>query len=166
MAVLLMAGQIGFSRELIVGADTKSLITDKQEEQIMRSFLTVSSSFIIIYVLVVGIFVLYLNRYIQALIQFHSYLSNFKLTPRSRFIKKYQPQLDPLYEEMSHMESNSVTQRFSSFTPSSSNKKSSSQQITVNSQALSIAYGLRGSSIMFNERKGQFEEIEEEEDDY
>ena len=38
------------------------------------------------------------------MIEFHKFLTNYRQTPRSRFIRKYKPALEPLYEENSDFE--------------------------------------------------------------
>jgi len=49
-------------------------------------------------------FKFFLVQFIQGMQAFHDFLNNYRLTPKSRFIRKYKPHLEPLYEEMSQLE--------------------------------------------------------------
>jgi hypothetical protein len=40
----------------------------------------------------------------KSMISFHEFLNNYRQTPRSRFIRKYKPQHEPVYEELSAFE--------------------------------------------------------------
>ena len=51
----------------------------------------------------------YINVYTESMKKFHLFLTTYRQTPRSRFIRKYQPGLEPLYEENSIFERSMVT---------------------------------------------------------
>ena len=59
---------------------------------------------ILLYVIVMAIYFCYMRRYIESMKRFHSFMNNYRLTPKSRFIRKYKPSLEPLYEEQSAFE--------------------------------------------------------------
>lgn len=52
---------------------------------------------------------IFLHRYNREMENFHLFLTTYRQTPRSRFIRKYQPSLEPLYEENSIFERSLVT---------------------------------------------------------
>ena len=62
-----------------------------------------------------------LNKFNKAMIAFHTFLNNYRQTPRSRFIRKYKPGLEPLYEELSAFERS----QYSSYTQSVNEKTNS-----------------------------------------
>jgi len=55
-------------------------------------------------ILLTVLYVKEVKKYTQAMVSFHVFLTNYRQTPRSRFIRKYQPQMEPLYEENSAFE--------------------------------------------------------------
>jgi len=62
-------------------------------------------SFWAILVIIAGVLYLkVLRAYNDSIIGFHKFLTTYRQTPRSRFIRKYQPSLEPLYEENSIFE--------------------------------------------------------------
>lgn len=113
------------------------------------------------------------------MISFHQFLNNYRQTPRSRFIRKYKPGLEPLYEELSAFERSqysSYTQSFNELTQSLENPTNNSkkQQHEFNfsqeskqkenqrqgSNISQFIYGAR-SSIIYDERLDQFQEMPE-----
>ena len=56
-----------------------------------------------------GCYWILMDRYTASMEGFHLFLTTYRQTPRSRFIRKYQPNLEPLYEENSIFERSMVT---------------------------------------------------------
>ena len=48
------------------------------------------------------------NESLKQMMQFHEYLVNYRLTPRSRILRKHMPKLDAIIEQESAMESSSI----------------------------------------------------------
>ena len=48
------------------------------------------------------------NESLKQMMQFHEYLVNYRLTPRSRILRKHMPKLDAIMEQESAMESSSI----------------------------------------------------------
>ena len=102
------------------------------------------------------------TKHVLALmIKFHDFLNNYRLTPKSRFIRKYQPNLDPLYEEMSNFEASnfSTTERGTSLVHSGTKerlKSQSSNQFSVSAHQQMSSMMLKSSAIMYDEVNNTF----------
>mmetsp|Transcript_38535 Transcript_38535/g.58650 ORF Transcript_38535/g.58650 Transcript_38535/m.58650 type:complete len:211 (+) Transcript_38535:921-1553(+) len=75
-----------------------------EQAPLMETFFIIKVVFLILYGLLMTYYLIKLNRYINSMKQFHSFLNNYRLTPKSRIIRKYKPNLEPLYEEQSAFE--------------------------------------------------------------
>ena len=58
----------------------------------------------VVIVLIWGAYYFLIRRYNNQMKEFHYFLASYRQTPRSRFIKKYQPNQEPIYEENSTFE--------------------------------------------------------------
>ena len=85
------------------------LITNVKDMQISPYIL---SGFLIVIIAVQTIvFVLFYklaDQSVTQMLKFHEYLVNYRLTPRSRIMKKHMPKMEAIYEQESAFESSSV----------------------------------------------------------
>ena len=62
-------------------------------------------SIILCFIFLLSTFYIYrINRFLQTMTNFHIFLTTYRQTPRSRFIRKYKPNNDVIYEEQSMFE--------------------------------------------------------------
>ena len=71
---------------------------------ILKTFFMFEGVIYLGYFVISGIYVYKLNCYNNSMIAFHTFLNNYRQTPRSRFIRKYKPAQEPIYEENSAFE--------------------------------------------------------------
>ena len=71
---------------------------------ILKTFYMFEGVIYLGYFVISGIYVYKLNCYNNSMIGFHTFLNNYRQTPRSRFIRKYKPAQEPIYEENSAFE--------------------------------------------------------------
>jgi len=71
---------------------------------ILKTFYMFEGVIYLGYFIISGIYVYKLNCYNNSMIGFHTFLNNYRQTPRSRFIRKYKPAQEPIYEENSAFE--------------------------------------------------------------
>jgi len=69
------------------------------ESSLLQAFFIIKGVVLLLFAILMGIYIYHLLRYINSMIKFHSFLNNYRLTPKSRFIRKYKPSMEPLYEE-------------------------------------------------------------------
>jgi hypothetical protein len=55
------------------------------------------------------IYVVRLTIFNRSLIAFHDFLNNYRQTPRSRMMRKYKPQQDVVFEELSAFEKSIIS---------------------------------------------------------
>lgn len=91
--------------ELVDMIPTTNNTTDETKQEQKNNLITyfVGLRFIAL-IAYAGFVVVYfrtMSKYNQAMLDFHQFLSSYRQTPRSRFIRKYNPGLMPVYEEIS-----------------------------------------------------------------
>lgn len=99
-----------FIKRVLNQQDVAKEITDKKEtianmdQKINTVLAVIYSIYVVAIIILTVIFTKIMNRYSQSMIDFHAFLTNYRQTPRSRFIRKYQPQQEPIFEENSMFE--------------------------------------------------------------
>lgn len=97
------------------------------------------------------------------MIAFHTFLNNYRQTPRSRFIRKYKPQQDPIYEEISAFERSYLSSQVGGTLAVPPDIENMAQLLEKNNLDTSnsmkvISMYMAKSSINYDEYNNRFEE--------
>ena len=129
-------------------------------------FLPVSIVMLLISLTFMGCYYSALSSHIKAMIEFHIFLNNYRQTPRSRNLKKYNPIQEPIYEEQSQFERTEFGGSLAKDSDLYSHKIGSGEAVGAVDATLGLISNKTGYSVIkFNEDKGEFEEVPIDVDD-
>lgn len=120
--LLLLVGEIFISIDLItdildfspiaVQLEAQGVDKENYKKRLIVAVVVSYCIYLVFFFIANLLFLAFIYKFNTSMQSFHFFLATYRQTPRSRFIRKYKPSLEPLYEENSAFEKSILSSHF------------------------------------------------------